>query len=170
MGRRALILEAHHTTHIEGTQLTLEQAERLMAGSPVPEANPDDVRELMNYREAFEFVSEVLEYGGSITEGLIREIHKRLVEGVRGGRLLQGSIEESRTTWSTQPPGRRCIEENVGCGAIGFRGSDQRARLPTEEDRLKPRQSCDTTCDILTTRLATACLAGSCCSTMELRS
>lgn len=84
MGRRALILEAHHTTHIEGTQLTLEEAEMLMAGSPVPEANPDDVRELMNYREAFELVSEVLEYRGSITEGLIREIHKRLVEGVRG--------------------------------------------------------------------------------------
>jgi Fic family protein len=85
MGRRALILEAHHTTHIEGTQLTLEQAEKLMAGSPFPEANPDDVRELLNYRKAFEFVSEVLEYGGSITEGLIREIHKRLVDGVRGG-------------------------------------------------------------------------------------
>ena len=85
MGHRALILEAHHTTHIEGTQLTLEQAEKLMAGTPVPEANPDDVRELLNYRKAFEFVSEVLEYGGSITEGLIREIHKRLVDGVRGG-------------------------------------------------------------------------------------
>jgi len=28
MSRRALILEAHHTTHIEGTHLTLEQAER----------------------------------------------------------------------------------------------------------------------------------------------
>jgi hypothetical protein len=28
MGRRALILEAHHTTHIEGTRLTLEQAKR----------------------------------------------------------------------------------------------------------------------------------------------
>lgn len=27
MGRRALILEAHHTTHIEGTRLTLEQAD-----------------------------------------------------------------------------------------------------------------------------------------------
>lgn len=29
MGQRALLLEAHHTTHIEGTHLTLEQAERL---------------------------------------------------------------------------------------------------------------------------------------------
>ena len=29
MGNQALIKEAHHTTHIEGTQLTLDQAERL---------------------------------------------------------------------------------------------------------------------------------------------
>ena len=60
MGKRALVLEAHHTTHIEGTQLTLDQAERLMAGESVPEADPDDVRELLNYRRAFDFVSEYL--------------------------------------------------------------------------------------------------------------
>ncbi len=29
MQKRALVLEAHHTTHIEGTQLTLEQSERI---------------------------------------------------------------------------------------------------------------------------------------------
>lgn len=40
MGNRALMLEAHHTTHIEGTQLTLEQAERLWQGDSVPEAEP----------------------------------------------------------------------------------------------------------------------------------
>lgn len=90
MGRRALILEAHHTTHIEGTRLTLEQAERLLAGNPVPEADPDDARELLNYLKAFEFVSGYLEDGGPITEGLIREIHKRLVEGVRGGAAVPG--------------------------------------------------------------------------------
>jgi len=52
MGRRALILEAHYTTHIEGTRLTLEQAELLLEGNPVPEADPDDVRELLNYGKA----------------------------------------------------------------------------------------------------------------------
>jgi Fic family protein len=61
MGHRALILEAHHTTLIEGTRLTLEQAERLLEGLPVPEADPDDTRELLNYRRAFDFVSEYLE-------------------------------------------------------------------------------------------------------------
>jgi Fic family protein len=94
MGRRALILEAHHTTHIEGTRLTLEQAERLFEGKPVPDADPDDVRELLNYREAFEFVSEYLEDGGPITEGLVREIHKRLVEGVRGGAAAPGEYRK----------------------------------------------------------------------------
>jgi Fic family protein len=94
MGRRALILEAHHTTHIEGTRLTLEQAEQLLAGKPVPEADPDDVRELLNYKKAFEFVSEYLEDGGPITEGLIREIHKRLVEGVRSGAAAPGEYRK----------------------------------------------------------------------------
>ncbi len=90
MGERALVLEAHHTTHIEGTRLTLEESERLLAGKMVPEADPDDVRELLNYRRAFEFVSSYLGDGGPITEGLVREIHRRLVEGVRGGSAAPG--------------------------------------------------------------------------------
>jgi Fic family protein len=90
MGDRALILEAHHTTHIEGTRLTLDQAERLWKGESVPEADPDDVRELLNYRSAFEFVSECLDSGDPITEGMIREIHRKLVEGVRGGSAAPG--------------------------------------------------------------------------------
>jgi Fic family protein len=104
MRSRALLLEAHHTTHIEGTHLTLEQAERLFAGQPVPEADPDDARELLNYRDAFEFVSGYLHDGGPITEGLIREIHRRLVEGVRGGvaqpgeyRRVQNYVANSNT-------------------------------------------------------------------------
>jgi len=104
MSQRAVLLEAHHTTHIEGTQLTLTQAERLWAGEDVAEARKDDVRELLNYREAFTLVSEYLSSGEPITEGLIREIHKRLVQGVRGGagdpgryRTIQNYVANSRT-------------------------------------------------------------------------
>jgi Fic family protein len=53
MGNQALIKEAHYTTHIEGTRLTLDQAKRLWNGENVPEADPDDARELLNYRSAF---------------------------------------------------------------------------------------------------------------------
>lgn len=44
----ALVLEAHHTTHIEGTHLTLDQSERLLAGDRLPEVDPEDARELLN--------------------------------------------------------------------------------------------------------------------------
>jgi Fic family protein len=84
MSQRALLLEAHHTTHIEGTHLTIDQAERIWAGQPVEQTRSDDVRELLNYRDAFNLVSEYLASGAPVTEGLIREIHKRLVAGVRG--------------------------------------------------------------------------------------
>jgi Fic family protein len=104
MRSRALLLEAHHTTHIEGTRLTLEQAARLFAGQAVPEADPEDARELLNYRDAFEFVSGYLNEGGPISEGLIREIHRRLVAGVRGGsaqpgeyRRVQNYVANSKT-------------------------------------------------------------------------
>ena len=85
MRSRAFLLEAHHTTHIEGTRLTLEDADDLLAGRAVPGADPDDARELLNYRDAFAFVSAYFNDGEPITERLILEIHRRLVAGVRGG-------------------------------------------------------------------------------------
>jgi Fic family protein len=113
MQANALTLEAHHTTHIEGTQLTLEQATQLLAGQTIPEADPDDVRELLNYRTAFDLVAEYVGSGEPMTEALIREIHKRLVKDVRGGsatpgqyRLGQNLVVDSvtRETVYTPPP------------------------------------------------------------------
>ena len=115
MSQRALLLEAHHTTHIEGTQLTIEQSQRVWDGGTVNEANADDVQELLNYRDAFQFVSQYLESGGPITEAMIREIHKRLVQRVRGGeglpgvyRTIQNYVANSQTgevIYRPPPPG-----------------------------------------------------------------
>ncbi len=91
MQNKALILEAHHTTHIEGTQLTLEQSKQLWAGEYLAAANPDDTKELLNYRQAFDLVAGYVGDGELITEGLIREIHKRLVDGVRGDAATPGN-------------------------------------------------------------------------------
>ncbi|MBI5595201.1 MAG: Fic family protein [Elusimicrobia bacterium] len=96
MQNRALVLEAHHTTHIEGTHLTLEESERLLAGKKVPGADPDDARELLNYREAFYLVTEYLDNGEPITEALVREIHKRLVKGVRGDKASPGQYRRGQ--------------------------------------------------------------------------
>ncbi|MFZ5432542.1 MAG: Fic family protein [Calditrichota bacterium] len=98
MGARALLLEAHHTTHIEGTRLTLEQAEQLLAGRHVPDADPEDARELLNYRQAFDYVADSLDPAQPITEAVILEIHRRLVEGVRGGQASPGQYRD-RQNW-----------------------------------------------------------------------
>src|SRR5277367_2413446 len=104
MQARALILEAHYTTHIEGTHLSLDQSERLIAGEKMSDVDSEDVKELLNYRKAFDFVSDYVFSQGLITEGLIREIHRRLVEGVRGNtaqpgqyRTIQNYIANSKT-------------------------------------------------------------------------
>ena len=113
MQNRALILEAHHTTHIEGTQLTLEESEQLLKGKKPISADPDDARELVNYRDAFNLVADYLGSDSPVTEGLIREIHKRLVKGVRGDsavpgeyRKIQNYVVNSKTgeTVYTPPP------------------------------------------------------------------
>ncbi len=115
MSQRALLVEAHATTHIEGTELSLAQAELVWAGETPEAAHADDVRELLNYRDAFGLVSKYLGSGGPITEELIRDIHRRLVEGVRGDegqpgqyRTVQNYVASSRTravVYMPPPPG-----------------------------------------------------------------
>jgi hypothetical protein len=60
MQRRALVLEAHSMTHIEGTQLTLEQSERILAGHKVRGARPDDAQELLDYKKSFLLTPPIL--------------------------------------------------------------------------------------------------------------
>ena len=104
MQNKALVLEAHYTTHIEGTEFTLEEAQQILAGEKFESANADDLKELLNYRTAFEFVSEYLDSGDPITEALIREIHKKIVNNVRGNssapgeyRKIQNYVMNSKT-------------------------------------------------------------------------
>ena len=86
----ALILEAHHSTHIEGTQLSLSQAHKILTGRPVRGVKQDDRQELLNYKEAMDLVSEYLGQKSEITEDLIKQIHKTLVKDVRGGTIEPG--------------------------------------------------------------------------------
>jgi len=104
MQKQALIFESHYSTHIEGTALTLEQARSILEGEKVKGVNRDDERELLNYKKAMDFISKHLRKNAPIREGIVRELHKILVKGVRGGRAdaghyrkLQNYVVNSRT-------------------------------------------------------------------------
>lgn len=94
MQSAALILEAHHSTHIEGTELTLSEAQNILAGKTVTGVRPDDRQELLNYKDAIDFVSEYLDSKSKITEEIIKNIHRILVKDVRGGSLEPGSYRK----------------------------------------------------------------------------
>lgn len=87
MQSEALALEAHHSTHIEGTQLTFSQAKGILAGKSVKGIRKDDRQELINYKKAMDFVSDYLGKKTNITENLIKKLHEILVKDVRGGTL-----------------------------------------------------------------------------------
>jgi cell filamentation protein, protein adenylyltransferase len=104
MQKRALILESHHSTHIEGTALSLEQAKNILEGKKIAGVNRDDEKELLNYKKAMDFLSRYLGKDDPITEGIVRELHKITVKGVRGGqadpgnyRKIQNYVVNSRT-------------------------------------------------------------------------
>ncbi len=93
MSQKSFFLEAHHTTHIEGTQLTFEQSKQILKGKKVPTANKEDIKEVQNYKDAFKLISfpdNKSPEEPKITESLIKQIHKELVKGVRGNSAQPG--------------------------------------------------------------------------------
>ena len=84
MQRKVLILESHHSTHIEGTAISLKQAQEILSGRKVKGVSRADEKELLNYKKAMDFISKYLGKDDPISEGPIRELHKILVRGVRG--------------------------------------------------------------------------------------
>lgn len=104
MQAKALFLESHHSTHIEGTAINLEQAQDILAGKKVKGVSRDDEKELLNYKKAMDFISKYLGKDDPVSEGLVRELHKIIVRGVRGSkaqpgiyRKVQNYVANSRT-------------------------------------------------------------------------
>ncbi|MBI5749501.1 MAG: Fic family protein [Nitrospinae bacterium] len=94
MQKKALILESHHSTHIEGTALSLEQAQNIIEGKKLKGINRDDEKELLNYKKVMDFISKYLGKDDPITEGIIRELHKVTVKGVRGDKADPGNYRK----------------------------------------------------------------------------
>lgn len=86
--------EAVLSSQIEGTQSSLQDV--LAAEAQIFNRDrPSDVREVLNYIEAMRYGLRRLEEL-PVSARLIREIHERLLRGVRGGRLTPGELRTSQ--------------------------------------------------------------------------
>ncbi len=120
--KKALILESHHSTHIEGTALSFKQAKDILEGKKVKGVNRDDEKELLNYKKAMDFISKYLGKDDPVSEGLIRQVHKILVKDARGEnadpgnyRKIQNYVVNSRTREVVYtPPGPLDVPHLMG--------------------------------------------------------
>ncbi|MDO8621084.1 MAG: Fic family protein [Candidatus Levybacteria bacterium] len=106
----ALVRTVHHGTHIEGNELNLNQAEKILAGQDVV-ARERDIKEVINYRKAMEYISEfkILNLKFKMTEGVLQDIHKITVDKI----LPSDKCGEFRKT--------QVVVKNSSTGQVSFR-------------------------------------------------
>lgn len=83
--------EAVLSSRIEGTQATLEEVLERDAGIEGPEARRGDIEEISNYRAAVTNAEAELTHR-PITLSLIKTVHQRLMQGVRGRDKSPGAF------------------------------------------------------------------------------
>ena len=70
----AMTRSVHHGTHIEGNELNLLQAEKVLQGAEVV-GRDRDIQEVLNYRKVIDYIDG----SRSINEDLIKKLHKMTV-------------------------------------------------------------------------------------------
>lgn len=106
----AMIRTVHFGTHIEGNELNLLQAEKVMMGTDVS-ARERDIQEVLNYRKVIEYIGDFGSQRREIDEDLIKYLHKltlrKIVEDEKIGeyRKTQVVVKNSKTgEISFRPP------------------------------------------------------------------
>lgn len=81
MQAEAMIRDVHASTHIEGTQLTIEETKAILEGKEVAGASKKDVREVINYRKALDLAAEYHNSPEAVSEDTIKRLHSVITEG-----------------------------------------------------------------------------------------
>lgn len=79
----ALVRSVHYGTHIEGNELNLSEAEKVIKGQEVV-ARDRDIQEVINYRKVMDYINRFhpKDRKEEITEGVIKELHKLTVDKI----------------------------------------------------------------------------------------
>src|SRR3989338_8480992 len=69
----ALVRTVHHGTHIEGNELNLTEAEKVLAGAKIV-GRERDIQEVLNYRNVLKFIEGFNK--GEISEETVKHVHE----------------------------------------------------------------------------------------------
>ena len=87
--------EAVLSSRIEGTQATLDEVLEFDAGIEPSEARRGDIEEISNYRIAVQIAEEALGER-PLSLSLIKQVHQRLMQGVRGRDKTPGAFRQDQ--------------------------------------------------------------------------
>ncbi len=106
----AMVRAVHYGTHIEGNELNLSEAEKVLKGQQVV-ARDRDIKEVINYRKVMDYISRFhqKDKNEAITEDIIKELHKLTVDKIF-------PPEECGVFRKTQ-----VVVKNTSTGEISFR-------------------------------------------------
>ncbi len=105
----AMVRSVHHGTHIEGNELNLDQAEKVIEGQEII-ARQRDIQEVINYRKVMEFIEVGSQKGEvRIDEEFIKKLHRMTVEKI----LVPEKCGEFRAT--------QVVIKNSLTGEVTFR-------------------------------------------------
>lgn len=136
----ALVRQVHYGTHIEGNELNLTQAEKVMEGVDIV-ARDRDIQEVLNYRKVMEYIG-VTPPGVVISEDFIDHIHSLTVD----------KILESEKTGKYRSTG--VVVKNSRTGEVSF------TPPPPSEVRFQMQELEDFMQDEKTTELHTVLKSG----------
>lgn len=104
----ALVRTVHHGTHIEGNELNITEAEKVLAGAKIV-GRERDIQEVLNYRNVLKFIETNAE--AQISEEAVKKIHELTVfrilpdEMIGNYRKTQVVVKNSQTGEITfRPP------------------------------------------------------------------
>ncbi|PJC27904.1 hypothetical protein CO054_03155 [Candidatus Shapirobacteria bacterium CG_4_9_14_0_2_um_filter_39_11] len=114
--KEAMLRTIHHGTHLEGNDLSLAEAKRVIEGESIA-ARERDIQEVINYRRAVDYLDELTPKGlpdeekFHYTQSVLKKIHELTCQRILGDdqlgkyRQTQVVIKDSRTREITfRPP------------------------------------------------------------------
>ncbi|MFA6416429.1 MAG: Fic family protein [Candidatus Paceibacterota bacterium] len=96
--RSFLTQEAVQSSRIEGTMATIQEVFEFEADfdSDISDKKRDDIEEILNYRKALKFGVGKIDQGDPITENLVKELHKILLNSVSGASKAPGEFRKGQ--------------------------------------------------------------------------
>ena len=88
------LMESTYSSSIEGTRSTVDDIFRSEKEKETNDVRSQDNQEVVNYRKALLKGFEQLPVGGKITIEMIKDLHRTLMEGVRGSNKSPGEFKK----------------------------------------------------------------------------